>query len=549
MQRGKQRGLRSKVSLALPPTSQLNRGTLGPQVDPVDPGEVVETKDVICKFPGQRLSWWEAQESCEQRFGHLALGPPDEVLVPQLRDAVWLGQRETILRRPPRRQTYWQLQDVQSWPGQDVISRVNALAEDTVLLSDPLSEAPGPLSLDKACSFLSILERVLVQEPTLGPAALLAVLCFLKRASALGAGEPEPLEGPWEQLGRGIMSVISLVLEEQLAGVWLSIPKRGPEEESLLRTLSFVGCGVSFCALATTFSLFLVAGTPKSERTTVHKNLTFSLASAEGFLMASEWAKTNQVACVAVTAAMHFLFLVVSWMLVEGLLLWSKVVAVSMRPGPGMRLYYAAGWGAPVVIVAVTLATSPADYTTAGHCWLNVHTDAIWAFAGPVPFVLAAWGVDPREPPMLHPALSTFHRATVKPVLVLLPILGLTWLAGILVHLSPAWAYATVGLNSLQGPYIFLVYAACNREVRSALQRVTEKKVVLAVASGDPTPWPAPPRCAPRTTLQPGVPQEDMWLSEVWPYHPARPQFPPCVGRAGRTIHPVSLFVRQETEA
>lgn len=37
----------------------------------------------------------------------------------------------------------------------------------------------------------------------------------------------------------------------------LSLPQRGPEEESLLRTLSFVGCGVSFCALATTFLLFL----------------------------------------------------------------------------------------------------------------------------------------------------------------------------------------------------------------------------------------------------------------------------------------------------
>lgn len=34
---------------------------------------------------------------------------------------------------------------------------------------------------------------------------------------------------------------------------------------------------------------------PKSERATVHKNLTFSLASAEGFLMASEWAKDNEV--------------------------------------------------------------------------------------------------------------------------------------------------------------------------------------------------------------------------------------------------------------
>lgn len=40
----------------------------------------------------------------------------------------------------------------------------------------------------------------------------------------------------------------------------------------------------------------------------------------------------------------------------------------------------------------------------------------------------------------------------MKPVLVLLPVLGLTWLVGLLVHLSPAWAYAAVGLNSLQVP-------------------------------------------------------------------------------------------------
>lgn len=39
-----------------------------------------------------------------------------------------------------------------------------------------------------------------------------------------------------------------------------ALPQRSPEEESLLRTLSFVGCGVSFCALATAFLLFLAAG-------------------------------------------------------------------------------------------------------------------------------------------------------------------------------------------------------------------------------------------------------------------------------------------------
>ncbi|XP_048668757.1 adhesion G-protein coupled receptor D2 [Marmota marmota marmota] len=757
------------------------------------PGEVMEISDGVCKFPKQRLSWWQAQESCEQRFGHLPMGPPDGVLASRLRNPVWLGQRETSLRRPPRRserttlalvfgektadraarlrtplpssapwfqvrcagtfeagtlpseecptwnpepptegsefclqpllflccyqkETYQQLQDVRLWPGQDVISKVNALANAIVLLPDPLSEAPEALTLDKASRFLGLLDRVLVEETTpLGPAALLATLHFLKRVTALGAGEPEPLTGPWELLGRGVVSVASRILEKQVAGAWLSLSEvvggpmalvasmqrlapllstvltseqprmsiqhhhaglevrslhlreasaggyiftmpgghpegpghihipagevrrllgkglsgvtmihswftssvfqyalgvpalepqasdsseeadrmqrflstqvgsailssevwdavgevstavtfhlqhqaqspsvpspppsphtggswatagcsvlslyqdstacfcnhstsfavllqvydiqRGPEEESLLRTLSFVGCGVSLCALATTFLLFLAAGVPKSERTTVHKNLTFSLASAEGFLMASEWAKDNKVACVAVTAAMHFLFLVAfSWMLVEGLLLWNKVVAVSMRPGPKMRLYYVIGWGMPVVIVAITMATSPHDYVAAGHCWLDVHTDTIWAFAGPVLLVLLAntyilfrvvmvtVSSARRRARMLSPQPGLRQQikiqmwATVKPVLVLLPILGLTWLVGILVHLSPVWAYIAVGLNSFQGPYIFLVYAAYNGEVRSALQR--KKAAALAVGQAGPT--------------------------------------------------------------
>ncbi|XP_032003261.1 adhesion G-protein coupled receptor D2 [Hylobates moloch] len=902
---------RSGVSLEPPPTPQVNQGTLGPQVAPVAPGEVVETAGGVCKFSGQRLSWWQAQESCEQQFGHLALQPPGGILASRLRDPVWVGQREAPLRRPPQRrarttavlvfgertadraarlrsplpelaaltacthvqwdcaspgpaalfsvaapalpnalqlrafaepggdvraalvvrghhapflaafradgrwhhvcatweqrggrwalfsdgrrragarglgaghpvpsggilvlgqdqdslgggfsardafsgnltdfhlwaralspaqlhraracapplegllfrwdpgaldvapsllptvwvrllcpmpseecptwnpgprsedselclepqpflccyrtETYRRLQDAQSWPGQDVISRVNALAKDIVLLPDPLSEAHAALSPAEASSFLGLLEHVLAMEMALlGPAALLAVVRFLKRVVALGAGDPELLlTGPWEQLSQGVVSVASLVLEEQVADTWLSIHEvvggpmalvasvqrlapllsttttserprmhiqhrhaglsrvtvihswftsrvfqhtlegpdlepqapdssekanrvqrflsthlgsaiissevwavtgevnmavtfhlqhqaqsplfpphppspytggawattgcsvaalyadstacfcnhstsfaillqiyevqRGPEEESLLRTLSFVGCGVSFCALTTTFLLFLVAGVPKSEQTTVHKNLTFSLASAEGFLMTSEWAKANEVACVAVTAAMRFLFLVAfSWMLVEGLLLWRKVVAVSMHPGPGMWLYHATGWGMPVGIVAVTLAMLPHDYVAPGHCWLNVHTYAIWAFVGPALFVLTAntcilarvvmitVSSARRRARMLSPQpclqqqIWTQIWATVKPVLVLLPVLGPTWLVGILVHLRPAWAYAAVGLNSFQGLYIFLVYAACNEEVRSALQRMAEKKV------------------------------------------------------------------------
>ncbi|NWT69535.1 AGRD2 protein, partial [Prunella himalayana] len=245
--------------------------------------------------------------------------------------------------------------------------------------------------------------------------------------------------------------------------------QRTTKEEFTLQTLTFIGCGVSFCALIVTFILFLVVGVPKSERTTVHKNLILALAAGEALLMVSELAKPNQVLCFMVTAFLHLFFMAAfSWMLVEGLLLWSKVVAVNMSEGRRMKFYYVTGWGLPVLIVGVTLATSFNKYVAANHCWLNVQTNVIWAFVGPVLFILAVNSFvllrvvtvtvasARRRSKMLTPNSSLENQigtqiwATAKPVLVLLPVLGLTWLCGLLVHLSIVWAYVFIVLNSLQ---------------------------------------------------------------------------------------------------
>ncbi|NXG49129.1 AGRD2 protein, partial [Psilopogon haemacephalus] len=245
--------------------------------------------------------------------------------------------------------------------------------------------------------------------------------------------------------------------------------QRTAKEELTLQTLTFIGCGVSFCALIVTFILFLAVGVPKNERTTVHKNLIFALAAAEALLMLSELTKTNQVMCFMVTAFLHLFFMAAfSWMLVEGLLLWSKVVAVNMSEERRMKFYYATGWGLPVVIVGVTLATSFNKYVADNHCWLNIQTKVIWAFVGPVLFILAVntfvlcrvvmvtVSSARRRSKMLTPNSSLENQigvqiwATAKPVLVLLPVLGLTWVCGILVHLSIFWAYVFIVLNSLQ---------------------------------------------------------------------------------------------------
>lgn len=47
-----------------------------------------------------------------------------------------------------------------------------------------------------------------------------------------------------------------------------------------------------------------------------------------------------------ITAFLHLFFMAAfSWMLVEGLLLWSKVVAVNMSEDKRMKFYYVTGWG------------------------------------------------------------------------------------------------------------------------------------------------------------------------------------------------------------
>ncbi|KAJ8388780.1 hypothetical protein AAFF_G00130130 [Aldrovandia affinis] len=275
--------------------------------------------------------------------------------------------------------------------------------------------------------------------------------------------------------------------------------QRSPEDQSALRILTLIGCGVSLCGLILTFILFIAVGVPKSDRNTVHKNLIVALGTAELLLMCSDSASAHHEVCLFVTAGLHLFFMAsFTWMLVEGLLLWSKVVSVNMSEDRRMRLYYLIGWGVPVVIVGVTLTVSFDKYKANNYCWLNVQTDIIWAFVGPVLFVLAVNAVvlcrvvmvtvssARRRAKMLTPSSSSqIHAldltwAATRPVLILLPVLGLTWLCGVLVHLSTVLAYLFIALNAFQGLYIFLVYAVYNSEVRNAIRRIKEKRKALS---------------------------------------------------------------------
>ncbi|XP_072908686.1 adhesion G protein-coupled receptor D2 [Hemitrygon akajei] len=278
--------------------------------------------------------------------------------------------------------------------------------------------------------------------------------------------------------------------------------KRSPDEEAVLMKLTLTGCSVSLCAMVITLIVFSVLGVPKSDRTTVHKNLISALIAAQALLLTSESARTHRVACWVVTVLLHLFFMAAfSWMLVEGILLWSKVVTVNMSEDKRVKYYYLIGWGFPVFIVVITIATTGDGYMADSHCWLNIESSVIWAFVGPVLFTLTVNTFvlcrvvmitvvsSRRRSMMLVPGARLPHRlyiqmwVAIKPVAILLPVLGLTWFCGVLVHLNITLGYVFVVLNSFQGLYIFLVYTLYNSEVRSAVKRMREKKKALSFKS------------------------------------------------------------------
>ncbi|XP_077440718.1 adhesion G protein-coupled receptor D2 [Vanacampus margaritifer] len=275
-------------------------------------------------------------------------------------------------------------------------------------------------------------------------------------------------------------------------------PKWSPEEELVLTKLTFIGSGASLCALVVTLMLFTVLDIPRSDRTSIHKNLFIALICAQVILLCSGSAIHNKVACTLVAALLHLFFMAAfSWMLVEGLLLWSKVVAVNLSEERHMKYYYLIGWGLPVLIVTITLASASGKYLADGYCWLSVQNGVIWGFAGPVIFIIMVnvmvltrvvvitISTAKRRSIMLamgaSPLEQTYEqvRAAVKAVLVLLPILGLTWLCGVLVPFSIVMAYIFIILNSLQGLFIFLIYGVYNTEVRTTVNRIKERRKAL----------------------------------------------------------------------
>jgi len=182
---------------------------------------------------------------------------------------------------------------------------------------------------------------------------------------------------------------------------------------------------------------------------------------------------TSQVACYATSVGLFFFFLCVfSWMLAEGLHIYFMVIRV-FGSGRGRKLYYLLiGWGFPFAITAIVVSIFQSRLLSKEICWLSVETGAIWSFVGPAVFVMLVnliilIMVMRVTSKMLNEESPSSVRSLAKAFVTLLPILGLTWVFGLLSVNSSyiVFEYLFAVFNSLQGLLIFLFFCLRNTEV------------------------------------------------------------------------------------
>ncbi|XP_012683935.2 adhesion G-protein coupled receptor D1 isoform X2 [Clupea harengus] len=257
-----------------------------------------------------------------------------------------------------------------------------------------------------------------------------------------------------------------------------------------LSTISYIGCSISiFCLAITlvTFAILSSVSTIRNQRYHIHANLSFAILVAQILLLISFRFEPGTLPCKVMAVLLHFFFLsAFAWMLVEGLHLYSMVVKVFGSEGSKHFYYYGIGWGSPLVICVVSVTSALNSYGEVGNCWLSLKNGAIWAFVAPALFVImvnigiliAVTRIISRisaENYKVH-GDSNALKLTAKAVAVLLPILGISWIFGVLAinDQSLLFQYMFSVFNSLQGFFIFLFHCLLNSEVRAAFKHKTK---------------------------------------------------------------------------
>ncbi|XP_036723601.1 adhesion G-protein coupled receptor F1 isoform X1 [Balaenoptera musculus] len=266
----------------------------------------------------------------------------------------------------------------------------------------------------------------------------------------------------------------------------------------VVKWITFVGLGVSIGSLILCLTIEALFWKQVNKSQTSHTRHICMVNIALCLLIADIWfivaATVDTTAnpsgvCTAAVFFTHFFYLsLFFWMLMLGFLLAYRVILVfhHMATPLLVAVGFCLGYGCPLIISIITIAvTQPSNgYERKDVCWLNWSDGSkpLLAFAGPaltivaVNLVVVLLVLTKLWRPAVGERLTQDSKATVvrmgRSLLVLTPLLGLTWGFGIGTMVDSrnlAWHVIFASLNASQGFFILCFGMLLDSKLRQLL--------------------------------------------------------------------------------
>ncbi|XP_033113010.1 latrophilin-like protein LAT-2 [Anneissia japonica] len=254
--------------------------------------------------------------------------------------------------------------------------------------------------------------------------------------------------------------------------------------------LTTILCCCSVCCLLMMLLVYVsFEALRNSEKNHIHKNLVVALFLAQLLFLTAVENISSKGVCTFVAIVLHYLYLsVFTWMTIEGLNLYLKIVRVFNSDLLSIRAYMMIGWGVPILIVAIAVTCNIEGYgiiNDQNHyiCWIDVKSPLLYAFI--VPAYIAV---------LVNTVVSIFvwriiylktdnnnrwkdARSSLKGVIMLSPLLGLPWLFGLFARNSSV-SIGTIftACNAPQGVFLFFTHCLFSNEVRTAMKMHWSKR-------------------------------------------------------------------------
>ncbi|KDR16173.1 Diuretic hormone receptor, partial [Zootermopsis nevadensis] len=283
----------------------------------------------------------------------------------------------------------------------------------------------------------------------------------------------------------------------------IDVPLEGQTETGveMATTLYFIGYSISLVALGIAVWIFLYFKDLRCLRNTIHTNLMSTYMLADLFwiltLTLQISVQEDTTSCVVLVVLLHYFHLTnFFWMFVEGLYLYMLVVETFTGENIKLRVYVIIGWGRSIRFM---YCLSDTHYS---HCpqvptidpgilrncpWWSPHAYD-WIYQGPAMGVLAVnsvflilimWVLITKLRATNNAETQQYRKAT-KALLVLIPLLGITYILVITLHKSPEenavfWRVILCVLFVQQGFTIALFYCFLNTEVQNTVRHHLER--------------------------------------------------------------------------